>query len=242
MANILVAKSYQNLPFKSDVYVKNGKQYIQVELKSGLAKEVRVYSEKEYAKAYGESPIKETIPQRVILGFGEQRFLTIFYGEGTYENKEWFKSLGAVYRKFWGWGLASIVPCPDELPEGVKAARLEWADVCRDADHLGSEDQIQAAVAKLIYEPSKSQYVGAIGDRLDIEVKITKIIPIEGFYGSSTIFIMQDEYENEFVWITSSSKDWELESVHHIRGTVKEHKVNKYGVNQTVLTRCAERK
>ena len=52
---IYLAKSYQDLPRLSDVYEKNNKQYIKVQLKSGKEKEVRVYSEKEYNKLYPET-------------------------------------------------------------------------------------------------------------------------------------------------------------------------------------------
>ena len=49
---LYVAKSYQGLPVVEEPYKKGGKTYCKVKMKSGTAKEVRVYSQKEYEKMY----------------------------------------------------------------------------------------------------------------------------------------------------------------------------------------------
>lgn len=49
---ILVAKSYQGLPVVEEPYVKSGKTYCKVKMKSGSVKEVRTYTQKEYDKMY----------------------------------------------------------------------------------------------------------------------------------------------------------------------------------------------
>ena len=54
----MVAKSYQSLEQLSDIYTVNGKKYVKVRLKSGAEKQVRFYSDIEYAKLYPED--KET--------------------------------------------------------------------------------------------------------------------------------------------------------------------------------------
>ena len=82
---ILVAKSYQGLPIVEEPYVKSGKTYCKVKMKSGSAKEVRVYSQKEYDKMYPAPPAKWK-PQREMLGFGEDGYVIIFNGAGPHEE------------------------------------------------------------------------------------------------------------------------------------------------------------
>ena len=45
-----VAKSYQNLEIVKEPYMANGRMYVQVKLGNGNTKQVRWYSDKEYAK------------------------------------------------------------------------------------------------------------------------------------------------------------------------------------------------
>ena len=74
---ILVAKSYQNLPVVREPYSESGKLYCDVKMKSGSVKKVRVYSQKEYEKMY-PAPEPKWKPQRELLGFGEDGFILIF--------------------------------------------------------------------------------------------------------------------------------------------------------------------
>jgi hypothetical protein len=56
--------------------------------------------------------------------------------------------------------------------------------------------------------------------------------------GKKFCYVMVDRDGNEFVWITAA-KAWDEDSVHLLRGTVKEHKVFRNS-KQTVLSRCTE--
>ena len=97
---IYLAKSYQNLPRLSDVYEKNNKQYIKVQLKSGKEKEVRVYSEKEYNKLYPETNvIKHTKSQKETLGFIDD-FIWLVKGD-----QEELKTSPCRHAVPWGWYL-----------------------------------------------------------------------------------------------------------------------------------------
>ena len=56
----MVAKSYQKLKIVKEPYMANGKMYVQVEMGNGAHKQVRWYSDKEYAKYYGPLTIDTT--------------------------------------------------------------------------------------------------------------------------------------------------------------------------------------
>lgn len=231
----LVAKSYQNSLQIGEVFTVGKKDYIKIETPSGEIKQVRAYSEEEYEKYYGAVPDeKPPVNRKEILGF-KNGFITIFKGD-TYSCKDWFKKHGAKYTRYWGWGFAG--QAPSELPEGVEPIRLEWDSVAFDEDNLKPVDKIKEVVDSLIYDESPSKFVGAVGQRIEVEVTVVKTIPIDGFYGTTILHNMMDEDGNVYVWFTSS-RCWEEGTYHRIRGTVKEHKAYK-GVNQTVLTRCKD--
>lgn len=235
-----VAKSYQNLEIVKKPYMVNGRMYVQVKLGNGNAKQVRWYSDKEYAKYYpGEKVDHSKDPffktQKEVLGF-KNGYITIFKGD-TYSCKEWFKENGARYTKFWGWSFSSEVEVPADLPAGVEAMRLDW-EVVGEGEELKNDDLVKAAVEAMTYEPDMSEYQGEVGQRLEIEVTVEKAIHLDGYYGPSTMHIMRDANGNAYVW-TTASKSWEEGSEKRIRGTIKDHKTYR-NVKQTVLTRCAE--
>lgn len=260
----MVAKSFQNMEMLSEPYEKSGKMYIKVRNpKTGTERQVRWYTEKEYNKMYpGEkisadsqisetkdsfywSPATETYhnndpywkTQKDVLGF-TNGYITIFIGN-TFNYKEYLKSIGCKYTKFWGWSLSSELELPADFPEELKPARLEWSKVGNEeTGKLLPEAQIIQAVDAIIYGESKSQYMGVLGERLEITVKVTKAKEIEGAFGVQTLYVLEDDCGNVYVWVTSSQKTvLEAGETYKLRGTVKTHKTY-HGENQTVLIRC----
>lgn len=234
----MVAKTYQNLEVVGDVYISNGKRYIQVRTKNGTLKQVRWYTEREYAKMY-PNEVTETgnfKSQKEVLGF-EKGYITIFKGN-TFEDKEYFKMNSARYCRWWGWYFVSTEDLPDDIPEDVTPIRLDWEVVGNENGELKSENEIAAAVEALIYDEDTSEYQGEIGDRIDVIVTIEKAIPLDGYYGASTMHIMRDYDGNCFVW-TTAARSWSEGTEHHIAGTIKDLRTYK-GTKQTVLTRCRE--
>ena len=239
-----VAKSYKELVICGEPYEKNKKKYVVVECKNGHRKEVRWYTDQEYAKMYpdearpsaeigicGGKKIRST---KEVLGFSEG-YIYLVKGD-TYNFKDWLSENGATYRTFWGWAFPSGSELP-QLPAGLSVVQLFWekiADVERD--ELKSQTIINEAVAEIIYDPSPSKWQGSIGDRLEKVLTVTKVIPIEGYYGNSTMHIFSDPEENVYVW-TTAAKTLEVGKTYVIRGTVKEHKTFK-NIPQTILTRC----
>jgi hypothetical protein len=236
-----VAKSFQSLIQQGEPYSKNGKKYVKLlNEKTGIVREARWYTDEEYAKLYPEDKKTAAVPfsgsQKRALGF-EKGYITIFKGD-TYSNLDWFQQSIARYARLWGWYIVSTDEVPADLPEGITPVQLNWESVGLDNGTLKPETQVKEAVEAVIYEPTVSEFVGEVGERLDLTLTITAVRQIDGNYGVSTAHVMEDEDGNMFSWITAS-KSWAVGTVKKIRGTVKEHKIWRNS-KITYLTRCAE--
>ena len=237
-----VAKSYQDLEIVGEVFVSSGRQYVNVKMKSGKLKTVRWYTDAEYRKMYPEAPAVDHAsdpyfkPQKEVLGF-TKGYITIFKGD-TYSEIEWFRASIARYARFWGWYIISTEEVPADLPEGITPVQLPWELVGQEDGKLKPEHLVKEGVESIMYEESDSEYVGSIGERLDLYLTVERAIELDGAYGRSTMHIMRDDCGNLFVW-TTGAKSWSAGTEHHIKGTVKDHR--KYRNEcQTVLTRCVE--
>ena len=230
MAN-LVAKSYQNLEQVTEPYEINGKTYVKVRLANGNLKQVRSYTEEEYKKFYGAAPVAPQT-QKESYGFTGDT-ITIFKGD-TYPHKDWFKSLGAKYCPLWGWYFATDAEIP-ELPSDITPITLNWSVVGNENGTLKSESIVKAEIAKLVYEPSSSKFVGEVGQRREFMLKVVRAIPIDSYYGG-TIYTFEDEDKNVFIWKTSAAT-LTVGNTEHLKGTIKAHNIFR-DVEQTVLTRC----
>lgn len=92
---------------------------------------------------------------------------------------------------------------------------------------------------KLAKETTRSdnEFVGAVGDKVTVDVVVNKVIVTENDYGVSYINIMTEkESGNNLVWI-SSNKILDDNDQVALKGTIKALNVRD-GKNQTVLTRC----
>jgi hypothetical protein len=175
-------------------------------------------------------------PQKEVLGF-TNGYITIFKGN-TYDYLEWFRASNARYTRWWGWYVVSTEEIPEDLPEDIEPIRLPWELVGQEDGKLKPEHLVKEGVESIMYEESDSEYVGSIGERLDLYLTVERAIELDGAYGRSTMHIMRDDCGNSYVW-TTASKTWTVGSEHHIKGTVKDHR--KYRNEcRTVLTRCLE--
>lgn len=235
-----VAKSYVTLPIEEGPYEINGRSYCKVRQKNGILKQVRWYTETEYRRMYPEAPVNapraDRKTQRDILGF-EKGYITIFKGD-TYGNLKWFKRSIARYCRWWGWYIVSTDELPDDIPVTVTPVQLPWELVGKEDGTLLPDGIIAQAVEPLLYEATTSEYIGVIGQRLELLLTVTKVIELNGAFGASTMHIMEDENGNVFVW-TTAAKSWAEASIKKVRGTVKDHRTYK-GCKQTILTRCME--
>jgi hypothetical protein len=233
-----VAKSYQKLQVVGEPYIKNNKTYIIVQQDSGTRKEVRWYTDAEYAKLYPEEEHKPSRLRSVrdVLGFKEG-YITLFKGD-TYPLLDWFHTSNCRYHNFWGWYVVSEESLPDPIPAGLEPVRLMWDSISiSDKDCLKPEEEVRTVVNNLIFGESASQHIGAIGERLDFSLTLVKAIKLEdGFYGPKMFYIFHDENDNQFVWSTTP-RELEEGKSYGVRGTVKAHSIYK-NIKQTELTRC----
>jgi len=80
-----------------------------------------------------------------------------------------------------------------------------------------------------------SEYVGEIGERVELKVDSVKLITSwETMYGTTFVWKITDKDGNIYTWKTGNGIPDDVVS---IKGTVKEHKEYR-GVKQTELTRC----
>ena len=234
----MVAKSYQKLKQACDPYVKsNGRMYVKVIGTNGKEKEVRWYSEDEYAKMYPADVI-ETDPfknQKDILGF-QKGYITIFKGDQE-KYEDWFNRSIARYCRFWGWYIVSEDVVPFDLPHDIEPIELSW-DLVGIGTKLRDEEDVRTAINSLLYGAHPSTFQGCIGDRLDMTITVIKAEKHENRYGNTYFHTFEDKCGNHYMWNTGA-KFWECGSVKHIRGSVKEHRVIN-NIQTTVLTRCME--
>ena len=235
-----VAKSFQTMKQITEPYEVSGRMYVKVQNeKTGTTRQVRWYTDAEYAKLYPEEKKEESAvlrSQKQALGF-EKGYITIFKGD-TYANLEWFQQSIARYTRYWGWYIVSTDEIPEDIPAGITPIQLPWEEVGTEAGTLKPEHLVIKAVEALVYDEGKSEYVGSVGERLTLTLAVTAARSIDGYYGHSTAHTMEDENGNVFVWITGA-KNWPVGAIKTIKGTVKEHKEYK-NVKQTILTRCTE--
>lgn len=82
-----------------------------------------------------------------------------------------------------------------------------------------------------------NQFLGAVHDKISVDVVVTKVIATDNDFGTSYINIMtQTETGNNLVWI-SSRKVLDDNAKVTLKGTIKALNVRD-GKNQTILTRC----
>ena len=234
-----VAPSFQKYPLYGEPYEKNGRQYIKIVYPDGHHREVRWHEKEPPKSKSNEAAILNRLRTHNLkkaLGF-TNGYITIFKGDID-SLIDWFhEEPKCRYHCSFGWYIVSTDELP-QIPAGLEPIQLKWEDVAfADEEQLRPESEIREYIDSLVYDPSPSRWQGEVGDRLEKALTVTKVIPIEGYYGNSTMHIFSDSEENVYIW-TTAAKTLEIGKTYIIRGTVKEHKMFK-NVPQTILTRCA---
>ena len=173
----------------------------------------------------------------------------------TYSIKDELKALGAVFSRGIGWFFVDKMMADKcgrpycELPvsEIVRSTGPNKFDFIYEEELKAMIEPFQPKVERVIVGSADSDYVGEIGQEIEVDVDIKKVFAFNGRYGESYMFLMEDEDGNVFVWNTKSrnADDYPEETRWTVRGKVKEHKEydTKDGVRikQTVLTYCKMR-
>lgn len=237
----MVAKSYQNMEVVHEPFQKNGRMYVEVKTLKGTIKQVRWYTESEYAKMYPEDKINKKKdpyyrPQKYVLGF-EKGYITIFRGVKE-EHEEWFKQSIYRFARWWGWYVISTQEVPKDLPSGVEPVKLYWDPMGNEKEWLREETEVVKYVQSVLFKKTNSKVQGSVGDRLERTITVIDRIEQETKWGTSVIYIMKDAKDNFYSWKTSA-KNWKVNYFTTIRGTVKGHTTYKNS-ECTELTRCME--
>lgn len=94
------------------------------------------------------------------------------------------------------------------------------------------EKKEQKEVKKPKIEVSK--YVGNVGDKIEVEIVVTKIMSFEGRFGVTYFIQMKDDEGNTYNWYTGSKHKMEENKRYSIKGKVKAHTLYR-GAEQTTL-------
>lgn len=234
----MVAKTYQTWEMPDKPFTVGGKAYIMARNpKTGTSKQVRWYTDWEYARMYPEAKSKTEASvdksRKHALGF-DNGYITIFKGD-TYPHLDWFRASPARYARVWGWYIISTIEMPADLPLDIEPVRLEWTEVSEN-DILLSEDKIKNIVESKLFDSGTSEHFGTVGTRYDLNLLCTKVIDLESYYGKSYLHTFEDENGNVFTWTTAATH-LEEDTMYFVRGTVKQHTTYR-NVKQTQLTRC----
>lgn len=237
-----VAKSYQELNILCEPYQKNGRAYVKVKTKSSSEKEVRWYTDAEYAKMYpdaapaaaGDTGRPWWGPQKDVLGF-QKGYIWILQ-DPTEEAEEWLLLNGHPHStRFWDRYVKSEEG-PIETPFHIKLVKLNWEDVGEPDGYLKPDDEVTRAVDEARYGRTETYWAGQVGDRIDKVLSVLKKAKKETPWGHQVDHIFQDAEGNQYEWITTA-KDLEIGATYQVKGTVKEL-LTKKGRKITNLTRC----
>lgn len=178
---------------------------------------------------------------------------TYFVLGNTYEIKEELKTQGAKWdnvSRHWHMPTKpegrevleiSVDDMYDANPAGVYVwnyyVRCEWDD------ENYYPNRIEAAEKALKKQASTSEYVGEIGDKIEVVVTYIHTASWENNYGGywnsgvTNLHTFKDENGNVFVWKTSLFIEADYGTQLTVKGIIKEH--SEYNeTKQTVLTRC----
>lgn len=227
------AKTYEKYPTVGEPFTENKRIYVIVRTPKG-DKKVRWYNDKEYARMYPDAQkVARQCNYRTALGFKDAGYITIYLGENE-SNEWWFKKQpNCYYHVIWGWYTHSDKEVPTDLPEGVSTRKLYWTNVCTPEGTI-TEASAQKGYDELILNRTIGNFIGEVGERIEIEVKVEKIVPITTKYGEKFMIVMRDKEENELLWVTTKTL---FPKSYKMRMTIVEHKTYR-GVNQTFVNRC----
>ena len=206
---------------------------------------------KEYTPEYAQklagrrlAKAKKTAPERNAKffkkeGFSEDGKAWIVLGN-TFEIKDELKEAGCKWNNLLGWHF-------DHETE-FNAFEISIDDVMeQSADDTYSYKEYYEVLEFIKNEKdarrpkTASEYVGEIGDKINMELTFKAEYRFKTFYTYSGelnfIYKFADENGNTFVWKTCKWLELEEGKTYNVTGKIKDH--NEYkGDKQTVLTRC----
>lgn len=167
------------------------------------------------------------------LGFGSENGEWVLYmvKGNTYSIKDELKALGCKFQPSIGWYSAQPLDgyeCQRFIEDQVVDKSQEYSIVWKDKSEIEAQKE---------YEPSASEWVGEVGERIERVFHFDKLVwRGAGVAGkTSYMWLMSDEDGNAYKWSTSCY--YEEGDAVKLRATIKDHSEYK-GTKQTVVTRC----
>lgn len=149
-----VAPSFQAENFKrlsAEPFYKNGKAYITIEnTNTGNKRDVRWYSDAEYAKAYGKKDEGDGgfDGLKHARGFDNGPILVI---RGNRPSDEpWLRASIARYAMGVGWHFVSTDTLPDDIPSNFKFVLLGWKEATIDDRHMKKPEALSAIITQKV--------------------------------------------------------------------------------------------
>lgn len=218
--------------------------------KGFITKEVRLYTEKEYAAAQSrndKAKSKKEQEQKAKFDANRSKWLTdngfdaegntfMYYGD-SYSIKDELKAAGFRYSPLLKWHTANPAGYEDKVVK-FKLDELytisAWGKGTQNAD---AEDIVTRRVAELNGSADREWY-GEVGDKInDLLVTLVFKGEFESRFGLTNILKFEDAEGHLFTWFTTTIRDEEIGSALYLSGTIKEFSEYK-GEKSTVLTRC----
>lgn len=225
---------------------------------------VLTYEEKEYTPEY-EAKLEERrqkreakrlaklqaeLPQKQQTwleknGFNSDGKTYLFLGN-TYEMKEDIKAVGGKFDYSLGWHIAEKVNGYQFLEISVEeVADFSMFDgwVLDPSKCVDLKSRCRKAYQELNPTTEHSEYVGEIGDKIEIEVTYVHTSSWENGYGGywnegvTNLHTFKDANGNVFIWKTGKYIEADYGTKLKLTGTIKDHSEYK-DTKQTVLTRC----
>ena len=147
-----VAPSFKDYTFVGEPFDKGGKQYIHARNPvTGSERDIRVYSDKEYARQYGKVQEPKWLPGGLKYARGFKKgYVTVIRGNRD-EDEEWLRASCARWAGGMRWHIASTDEIPEDAPKHFKYIRVTW-DECGGGDdyHVKSPEEIKKVIDRKI--------------------------------------------------------------------------------------------
>ena len=143
-----IAPSFSTFPIIREVYLKNGKHYVDVRNpKTGTVRSVRWYSDKEYAKNYGSKLSEaERNPDWLKKARGFSKGPIVVIRNNKPSDEEWLGKSIARYAVGIGWHFVSTDTMPEDTPKHFKFLSLSWKEFRGEDDDHYKDPKILAEI------------------------------------------------------------------------------------------------
>lgn len=219
-----------------------------------ITKEIRLYTEKEKAAATRakERAAERKVEQRLVDAerkkaewlernlFTPDGVTTVYVGSNSFDIKDQLKAEGWKYEKLLGWHTAenNIEKYGAENLAEVSVNDVAAFNIYGEGCWLSTAKNFVDQIRNSRKQPSKSEWVGKIGERLyDIPVTLIFVHGYNNQFGYSQVVKFETEDKSEIIWFTASDIQIKVGEKGILTGTVKKHDIYKNS-KITIVTRC----